>query len=118
MLPGKAACSSGCESRLGNHTPRAQYQALMCGWLRTRSFIQLVLFYPKWVQSEWAIRVGVLLPWCFYPGVLPFYPSGKAPYPLWLLRDWLLSTFGETERAAVSAYRRFVEDGIGQSRAW
>lgn len=78
MLPGKAACSSGCESRLGNHTPRAQYQALMCGWLRTRSFIQLVLFYPKWVQSEWvSFYPGaftlVLLPWCFT--LLPFWKS-------------------------------------------
>jgi hypothetical protein len=92
----------------------------MCGWLRTRSFIQLVLFYPKWVQSEW---VSFYPFWCPFTRFtrftrLPFYPSGKAPYPLWLLRDWLLSTFGETERAAVSAYRRFVEDGIGQSRAW
>jgi hypothetical protein len=28
VRPGKAACSSGCESRLGNRAPRAQYRAL------------------------------------------------------------------------------------------
>jgi len=83
------------------------------------------IIYPAgaFLPKVGAIRVGVLLPVLpvlpVYPfTLLPFYPSGKAPYPLWLLRDWLLSTFGETERAAVSAYRRFVEDGIGQSRAW
>jgi hypothetical protein len=30
----------------------------------------------------------------------------------------LLSTFGETERVAVSAYRRFVEDVIGHPGPW
>ncbi len=33
---------------------------------------------------------------------------GEAPCPPWLLRDWLLSMFGGTKRAAVSAYRKFV----------
>jgi hypothetical protein len=28
VRPGKAACSSGCEFRLGNRAPRAQYRAL------------------------------------------------------------------------------------------
>jgi REP element-mobilizing transposase RayT len=52
-------------------------------------------------------------PWSSYRATL-----GEAPCPPWLLRDWLLSTFGETERTAVSAYRRFVEDGIGQPGPW
>jgi putative transposase len=30
----------------------------------------------------------------------------------------VLSTFAETQRAAVSAYRRFVEDGIGEPGPW
>jgi hypothetical protein len=30
VRPGKAACSSGLESRLGNREPRARYQALLC----------------------------------------------------------------------------------------
>jgi putative transposase len=30
----------------------------------------------------------------------------------------VLSTFAETQRAAVSAYRRFVEDGIGEPAPW
>jgi REP element-mobilizing transposase RayT len=52
-------------------------------------------------------------PWSSYRATL-----GEAPSPPWLLRDWLLSTFGETERAALSAYRRFVEDGIGVPGPW
>jgi hypothetical protein len=32
VRPGKVACSSGCESRLGNRAPRAQYRALRRGW--------------------------------------------------------------------------------------
>jgi putative transposase len=43
---------------------------------------------------------------------------GDLPCPPWLLRDWLLATFGETEAAAVAAYRRFVEDGIGRRGPW
>jgi hypothetical protein len=48
-------------------------------------------------------------PWSSYWATL-----AEVPCPPWLPRDWLLSTFGETERAAVSAYRRFVADGIGE----
>jgi hypothetical protein len=43
---------------------------------------------------------------------------GEAACPPWLLRDWLLATFGGTQRAAVSAYRRFVDDGIGEPGPW
>jgi hypothetical protein len=48
-------------------------------------------------------------PWSSYRATLR-----EAPCPPWLLREWLLSTFGETERAEVSAHRRFDEDDIGQ----
>ena len=48
-------------------------------------------------------------PWSSYRAT-----NGDAPCPEWLRRDWLLSTFADTERAAVAAYRRFVHDGIGQ----
>ena len=52
-------------------------------------------------------------PWSSYRATL-----GEAPFPPWLLRDWLLSTFGGTQRAAVAAYRRFVEGGIGEPGPW
>ena len=32
VRPGKAACSSGWETRLGNREPRAQYRALRRDW--------------------------------------------------------------------------------------
>jgi REP element-mobilizing transposase RayT len=52
-------------------------------------------------------------PWSSYRATL-----GDLPCPPWLRRDWLLATFGETEAAAVAAYRRFVEDGIGEPGPW
>ncbi len=52
-------------------------------------------------------------PWSSYRATV-----GDEPCPAWLRRDWLLSTFGETERTAISAYRRFVADGIGQTGPW
>jgi len=35
--------------------------------------------------------------------------------PHWFERDWLLSQFGDTDAAAISAYRAFVLAGIGQA---
>jgi putative transposase len=52
-------------------------------------------------------------PWSSYRATI-----GDARCPEWLRRDWLLSTFADTERAAVAAYRRFVHDGIGQPGPW
>jgi putative transposase len=64
------------------------------------------------------VRAGMVArpedwPWSSYRATL-----GDLPCPPWLRRDWLLATFGETEAAAVAAYRRFVEDGIGEPGPW
>jgi len=52
-------------------------------------------------------------PWSSYLAT-----TGHAPCPDWLRRDWLLSTFGSTQEAAVAQYRQFVAEGIGQSGPW
>jgi putative transposase len=64
------------------------------------------------------VRAGMVArpedwPWSSYRATL-----GDLPCPPWLRRDWLLATFGEIEAAAVAAYRRFVEDGIGEPGPW
>ena len=52
-------------------------------------------------------------PWSSYRAT-----TGEARCPDWLRRDWLLSAFDSTEQAAVTAYRRFVAEGIGQPGPW
>jgi hypothetical protein len=52
-------------------------------------------------------------PWSSYRATI-----GETPCPVWLRRDWLLSTFAGAEQAAVAAYRQFVQDGIGQPGPW
>lgn len=44
--------------------------------------------------------------------------TGEVPCPDWPRRDWLLSAFDSTEHAAVTAYRCFVAEGIGQPGPW
>ncbi len=49
-------------------------------------------------------------PWCGHSAI-----AGRMRYP-WQDRDYVLSWFGSPERKAVTAYRRFVRDGIVQGR--
>ncbi len=43
---------------------------------------------------------------------------GEVRCPGWLSRDWLLSTFGASEQAAVEGYRQWVADGIDRPGPW
>lgn len=47
-------------------------------------------------------------PWSSYGAVV-----GKAPVPVWLDADWLLSQFGSERLSAITAYRQFVLEGLG-----
>jgi len=46
-------------------------------------------------------------PWSSYGAVV-----GKAPVPVWLDADWLLSQFGSERVSAITAYRQFVLEGL------
>lgn len=52
-------------------------------------------------------------PWSSYRATM-----GEVRCPGWLDRDWLLSTFGATEQAAVEGYRQWVADGIDRPGPW
>ena len=52
-------------------------------------------------------------PWSSYRAT-----AGLARPPAFLGRDWLLSQFGRNRAHAQGAYRRFVQEGIGEPSPW
>lgn len=52
-------------------------------------------------------------PWSSYNATLD-----KAPIPKWLAVDWLLAQFGQDRPRAMSAYRRFVAEGLTKESPW
>jgi REP element-mobilizing transposase RayT len=64
------------------------------------------------VRAQTVARPGDW-PWSSYRATV-----GETVCPRWLRRDWLLALFGETEPAAIAAYRQFVADGVGEPGPW
>jgi REP element-mobilizing transposase RayT len=64
------------------------------------------------------VRAGMVVDVADWPWSSWHSMCGTTPSPDWLRTDWILTPFGNTRSAAITAYAEFVRAGLGQPSIW